>query len=202
MLLVFLGGALGLLLASWATGLLVNFISTGRDPLFIDAQIDARVLLFTLLVWTLTRIGFDLAPSLRLTRTDAGSELKLASSTVISGWSSFSISKLLIIGQISLSLVLLVGAGLFIRTLKNLKNLDAGFKRDGVLTMALDASARDYPARQFASFWRDALSRVNAIPNVTAAASHTLRRWMEMKTVSIFRFLAFRQSHPKNRKLG
>jgi predicted permease len=80
------------------------------------------------------------------------------------------LGKLLIIAQVSLSLILLVGAGLFLRTLENLENLDPGFQREGVFSMDVDVWARSYQARQFATFWQETLSRVKALPGVSAAS--------------------------------
>jgi predicted permease len=169
-LLVSLGGLCGLLVARWSDSLLVNFISTGRDRLFLSLQLDGRLLLFTLGLSLLTGIGFSLAPTLRAARIDPGPELKENSAVSSNGGSRMPLGKLLILSQVSLSFILLIGAGLFLRTLQNLENLDAGFQREGVLTMNVDVWARNYQARQFASFWQETLSRVKALPGVSAAS--------------------------------
>ncbi len=193
LLLVSCGGLLGLLLARWGSELLVGFITFGRDPVSLDLSLDSRLLLFTLGLSLLTGIIFSLVPAWRSTRLDPSPALKENSAT--SGKRSRSrFGKLLVVMQVALSLLLLIGAGLFIRSLQKLKNLDFGFQPDGVLTMRLDPAARDYQESQLNRFWREMLTRVKAIPGVSSASISLLTPLADIDTVSIIEVPGFSPS--------
>ena len=168
------GCLLGLLLASWGSAWLVSFFSTGRRQIFLNLRFDGRLLLFTLGLSLLTGIVFSLAPAWRSARIDPGPVLKESAATASSDHSRLRVGKLLVVAQVALSLILLVGAGLFLRSLQRLKSLDAGFRPDGVLTMRIDPEARGYRKPQLDNFWQETLARVKALPGVTAASLSTL----------------------------
>jgi predicted permease len=174
LLLVTLGGALGLLLARWSSALLVNFLAFRRHQISLNLQLDSRLLLFTLGLSLLTGIIFSLVPALRSTRIDPGPALKENAANASGDRSRLRLGKLLVVAQVGLSLVLLVGAGLFLRTLQNLKNFDAGFRSAGVLMMRIDPGARDYQRPQLNNFWHETLERVKALPGVNQASLSTL----------------------------
>jgi len=174
LLLVTIGGAIGLLLARWSSDVLIHFMSFRRRQLSLDVQLDTRLLLFTLGLSLLTGIIFSLIAVFRSTRVDPGEALKEGAATASANRSRLGFGKLLVVAQVSLSLVLLVGAGLFLRTLSNLKNFDAGFRTDGVLCMRIDASSRNYGRPQLNSFWDEALERVKSVPGLSSASLSTL----------------------------
>jgi predicted permease len=174
LLLVGLGGLFGLLLARWGSALLVNFFATGRRQLYLDLQLDGRVMLFTLGLSLLTGVVFAVAPAWRATRLDPGTALKENAATASGDRSRLRLGKLLVVVQVSLSLLLLVGAGLFLRSLQNLRNLDAGFRTEGVLTMQIDPGAREYQRPQLDAFWQELLARVKATPGVQQASLSVL----------------------------
>jgi predicted permease len=171
LLLVSLGGMLGLVFARWGGTFLMSFFDTNRNRIFVNMTLDYRVLLFTAAIALATGLVFGLAPALQSTRIDPMPALKDSASTSARSRSRF--GKLLIIAQVSLSLILLVGAGLFLQTLRNLKNLDAGFRRDGVVLMRVNPSAV-YRGTQLANLWKEILARVEKLPGVRSPSLSSL----------------------------
>jgi putative ABC transport system permease protein len=172
LLLVSLGGLLGLLFARWGSAFLVGFFATGRGRLFVNLPLDYRVLLFTAGVALITGLTFGLAPALQATRIDPNPALKDGAGT--SARSRLLLGKSLVVTQVALSLLLLVGAGLFVRTLRNLKNEDAGFQTEGVLTMKVNPPETIYQGERLANLYKDALARVERLPGVRSASLCTL----------------------------
>jgi putative ABC transport system permease protein len=168
LLLVSLGGLLGLLFARWGSAFLVSFFATGRGRLFVNLPLDYRVLLFTAGVAFITGLVFGLAPALQATRIDPNPALKDSAGT--STRSRLRLGKSLVVAQVALSLLLLVGAGLFVRTLHNLKSTDAGFQAEGVLTMKVNPPGTIYQGERLAILWKDALARVERLPGVRSAS--------------------------------
>jgi macrolide transport system ATP-binding/permease protein len=173
-LLAALGGALGLVLAFWSTDLLVAFMSSGRDPLHLTVRPDPWVLGFTATVSVLTGILFGLSPALRSTRLDLTPVLKAGDSREMSTAPGASvrqmrrigIGKTLIIGQVSLSLLLLVGAGLFVRTLTNLENVNTGFNERNLLLFGINPTQGGYKGQRLAEFYQELMRRAAAQPGV------------------------------------
>src|SRR5262245_15133090 len=172
LLLVTLGGLFGLLIARWGSAFLARFLATGRNQIFLDLPLDGRVLMFTTGIALLTCLLFGLAPALHAMRVNPSPALKEGGDGRATPRSRF--GKLLVVAQVALSLLLLVGGGLFLRSLQNLKNLDPGFKTKGVLTMQVDPQARQYQGSQLNTFWQELLTRVRAIPGVSAATLSAL----------------------------
>ncbi|HEV2664970.1 MAG TPA: ADOP family duplicated permease, partial [Blastocatellia bacterium] len=172
LLLVSLGGLLGLLFARWGGAFLVSFFATGRRRIFVNLPLDYRVLLFTAAVAILTGLIFGLAPALQATRIEPNSALKDGAGASASARSRF--GKALVVAQVALSLLLLVGAGLFVRTLHNLKTIDAGFRPEGVLTMSVSPPDGAYEGERLTGLWKDALARVDRLPGVRSASLTTL----------------------------
>ena len=169
-LLAGLGGILGLILAFWTTDLLVAFMSSGRDPVSLSVTPDPRVLGFTAAVSLLTGILFGLAPALRSTRLELTPALKenAGLSGVAHGRRNLrlGLGKALIVGQIALSLLLLVGAGLFVRTLTNLESVNAGFNQRNLLLFGIDPTQDGYKGQRLADFYQELTRRVEALPGV------------------------------------
>ncbi|HEX8140380.1 MAG TPA: ABC transporter permease [Pyrinomonadaceae bacterium] len=169
-LLSVLGGVLGLFLAYWACELLWSF----RPPFFnqndLSLRLDGRVLGFTMLLSLLTGIIFGLAPALQSTRTDLVTELKEKSGPPKQARKRFNLRNLLVIAQMALSLVALIGAGLFIRSLRNAQKLNPGFETEKLMVMSYDLGAQGYNATRGREFDRQVQARVEAIPGVRSAA--------------------------------
>jgi predicted permease len=169
MLLASLGGALGLLFAGWGNGFLLALVGSGRNPVFLNLTLDLRVLGFAASVSLLAGILFGLAPAWRATRVDLTPTLKDSTRIVGSG-ARMGLGKTLVIAQVALSLFLLIGAGLFVRSLEKLKNLDAGFKQENVLLVSTDPQLIGYRGRQIAELYQRVLEGIKAVPGVTSAS--------------------------------
>src|SRR5215467_5466589 len=169
------GGALGVLFAIWGTRAIVTLLASSSDePFGFSPGIDGRVLLFTFAAAVLTGIVFGLAPAFRGTRVDLTPALKegtrssAAEGRAGSGW--FGLGNGLVIAQVALAVVVLVGAGLLVRTLQNLRNVDPGFDTRNLLTFGLDPTLIGYKTPQIDAFYRDLQQRLGAIPGVESVS--------------------------------
>ena len=155
-----LGGSAGLLVAPWAARLL---LASQSRPLGIDASLDARILMFGLVVSMLTGILVSLAPVI------ASRKVRLADS---SGDCSPRVSRrltlhdLIVTLQIAMALAMLVSAALFVQSLRSLNSVDPGFRADNLLLAALDPKAAGYESNRIDGFWRSTLEQVRRIPGV------------------------------------
>ncbi|HEV2491615.1 MAG TPA: ABC transporter permease [Terriglobia bacterium] len=169
LLLALVGGALGGLFATWASDALLRMVSTGPEPLPLNIAPDPRVLAFTFLVSLATAILFGIAPALRGTRVDLTTSLKAGRGAVSLGRNP--LAKTLIVSQVALSLVLLIGAGLFLRSLVKLAHVDTGFAKDHVLLFAIDPVDVGYKEDvRLANLYQQIEQRVSAEPGVRAAS--------------------------------
>jgi predicted permease len=180
-LLAAMGGALGLLLAFWGTHLLVALMSSGREQVSLSVTPDPRVLGFTALVSLLTGILFGLSPALRSTRVDLTPALKESAGKVPGAQERhrglrLGLGKTLVVSQVALSLLLLVGAGLFVRTLTNLQNVNAGFNQRNLLLFGIDPTQDGYKEQHLADFYQEFTRRLQALPGVRSVtlSMHTL----------------------------
>jgi putative ABC transport system permease protein len=164
------GAALGLLLSRSLGKFLVSLLSTGQNRVFLDLIPDSRVFGFTLGLAVLTCLLFGLAPALRVTRTGSAEALKAGGRGNTAGRDRFGLRRALVTAQVALSLVLLVGALLFSRSLGNLLSLDPGFRANGILITDLDLTQLKLAPERRQPFKRDLLEQVRAIPGVDAAA--------------------------------
>jgi putative ABC transport system permease protein len=170
LLLAILGGALGMLLALWATDLLVG-LSGGEIPRLGAISVDGRMLGFTALVSLLTGIIFGLAPALEASRPDLNVSLK-EGGRVSTGGGRQRFRRALIISEVALSLVLLVGAGLMMKSFWRLQHVELGFNPENLLTMDLSLPQTRYAERgQAALFQQRLVERIAALPGVASAAS-------------------------------
>ena len=169
-LLSVIGGALGFLLARVSLGLPMRLLADYL-PSFADVALDTQVLVFTLLLSVTAGVLAGLIPSLRFSRVDVNEALKLGQSRGSSG-SGGKTRNLLVISEVALSLVLLVGAGLMLRTLFELRRVSPGFDSVNVLTMSVPVSHDRFasPAAQI-NFFEEILRRVRALPGVEAAGT-------------------------------
>jgi predicted permease len=167
-LLAALGGVLGVLFAFWGKGMLLAL--TDKDARFLPSGVDLslnwRVLGFTLAISLLTGVLFGLAPAWRATSLDLVTSLKQSRRTT----SAVSrLSKGLIVAQVALSLLLLVGAGLFIRTLYNLQRVNLGFNQENLLVFTLQPEQSGYKGEQLLQFYQQLFARLDNLPGVHAA---------------------------------
>ncbi|HKE05698.1 MAG TPA: ABC transporter permease [Blastocatellia bacterium] len=170
-LLALLGGLAGLLIAFWAVDLLkATPPPVGVFSFNLDFGIDVRVLGFTLALSLLTGILFGLAPALGASRTDLLPSLKDESYQVVQSRRRFTMRNLLVIAQVALGLVLLIGAGLFLRSLWRIQDTHPGFDAQKVLTASLRINLLRYTKPQAREFYRRVIERVESVPGVQAAS--------------------------------
>jgi predicted permease len=170
LLLSLLGAVTGLLLANIGTQYLLKILASGRIPVLLDVQPDARVLVFTGLLSVFTALLFGLAPALRAIRIDLIPALKDGGRGVEFGGRRKRLSQSLIVVQIALSLVLIVGAGLFLRSLRNLYSIDLGFEREQALLVTLDPSHSGYTPEQLRNLFLGLVGRLQVVPGVRSAS--------------------------------
>ncbi len=170
MLLAALAGGIGVLFALWGKEALLklNGQEGGFLPGNLEAPLNWRVLGFTVGVSLLTGALFGLAPAWRATQLDLTTSLK-ESARNSSGVSRSRLSKALVVAQVTMSLVLLVGAGLFIRTLRNLQQVEVGFNQERLLVFSLRPGANGYKDERLVQFYEQMFARLEAIPGVRSA---------------------------------
>lgn len=168
-LLASLGAAVGILFAAWGARALVTMQPFGPGTLHLDLPLDWRVLGFTSAVALVTGIVFGLAPALRATRLNLTSEFQGGARTLGAG-SRSALAMSLMVVQVALSLVLLVGAGLFARTLRNLQNVDVGFNREQLLLFQVNARAAGATGSQALATYGQIRDRIAAVPGVRRAS--------------------------------
>ena len=172
LLLSVLGAAAGLLFAVWGSQLLVSFLSKAGSELQLDTTPDLRVLAFTMGVAVLTGLLFGLAPALRATSISPNDALKEHARGMVSG--RFGLGRALVAFQVALSLMLLVGAGLFLGTFRNLLGTDLGFNRHDVLLVRASTMTSNIPKERRPRVYGEIVERLRAIPGVVAASSSLL----------------------------
>jgi predicted permease len=169
-LLAIAAGTLGLLCAYWASDAVVALMSVGHDPVFLDLRPDPRLLGFTGAISLLAALLFGLAPALRGTRVDLTPALKESAGSLGLRRSRLGLGKGLVVSQVALSLLLLFGAGLLVRTLENLENLDPGFDRRGVLLFDIDPTKSGYKGPTVTRLYKQVLEHIEAVPGVRSAS--------------------------------
>jgi predicted permease len=169
LLLSALGGLGGSLFAVWGSRLLMRFLSKTGSELQLDTAPDLRVLAFTMGVAVLTGLLFGLAPALRATSVSPNNVLKEHARGMVGG--RFGLGRALVTGQVALSLMLLVGAGLFLGTLRNLLSTDLGFSRHNVLLVQAAMMQSNVPRAQRPRVYGEIVERFRAIPGVSSASS-------------------------------
>jgi putative ABC transport system permease protein len=164
------GAALGIVLSGIAARTLVTLLSSGRrDPIVLDLHPDSTVLLFTSAVALVTGVLFALAPALRATAAGPGAVLK--SNSGITPRAGNRLLAPVVIFQVSVSLVLLSGAGLFVRTLQNLQHIDPGFRHEGVFLVNVDAQRAGFQGPAVTTFYRSLIERFERLPGVRSASA-------------------------------
>jgi len=158
-------GALGLLLAYWGVRALVA-LSSGNIPRIDEISVDGRVLLFTLVVSILTGLLFGLGPAITASRAQVNDVLKAAGRSSMASVRSRRVRNVLVIVEVAMSVVLLIGAGLMIRSFAELQRVNPGFRSDHVLTMRLTLPEARYHGLRVAQFYTQLLDRVHGVPGV------------------------------------
>ncbi len=167
------GGMLGIAVAFGCTSVLPKWASTEATPIPLNLTPDARILIFSVVVTMATGLLFGLAPALMSARVDPASVLKGSAQSISGREARWSVRKALVAVQVALSLVLLVGAGMFVRTLGNYSRLNPGFDRDHLLSVHLDTHMVNYQASDFPSLYERLTSQLEAIPGVRSASVTT-----------------------------
>jgi predicted permease len=170
LLLASIGTVFGALLAPALSKVCLALLTTPGNELFFDLAPDWRVFAFLGCVAVLTCILFGLAPALRATRTEPGTVMKSSGRGTTTSREGFGLRRLLVVSQVALSLVLLVGALLFMRSFRNLLTVNTGFRQDGILIAALDPRRLDLPKERRFPLRQEIIHRLRAIPGVEAAA--------------------------------
>jgi predicted permease len=169
LVLSFLGGLLALLLAWGASRLLTIFLASGRSGLELSPTLDGKVLLFTLCVLVFSGIIFGLAPALRGTNIDLNDSLRDSGhATASSG--KVKLTQGLVVCQIGLSLLAVILAGLFLRTIWNLQAVGLGYPKEKLLLITVDGVQAGYKGPQLSNLWRDLNARLQALPGVQAVS--------------------------------
>jgi putative ABC transport system permease protein len=170
LLLALMGAALGAAIAQGLSRGLVAFLSTARNPLFVGLGVDLRVLGFTAGIAITTCLLFGLVPALRATHLAPSAAIRTGGRGMSAGRERFSLRRGLVATQVALSLVLLVGALLFVRSLRNLMTIDAGFQSEGILAVSIDIGRPQYAKERRPAIFRDVLERLSTRPGVASAA--------------------------------
>ncbi|MBX9604035.1 MAG: ABC transporter permease [Bryobacteraceae bacterium] len=179
-----LGGMAGLALAAWAAGALNGTIRFLPVPVYIDLATDGRVVAFALGISLLASILFGLWPAWKATRQDLGPALKDGSAGA--GATRSRVRKGLVVAQVAASMVLLVTAGLCLRSLGNAEQIDMGFDPNPSLTASIEIPARTFPPEDTEAFYRQAMDRLASLPGVAkvGSISHLPLR-MEIRTTQL-----------------
>jgi predicted permease len=192
------GALLGVLLARWTVALLVRFISTAKNTVFLDLSPDTRILGFVLATVVLTSLLMGLLPALRSTRASLNSAIKGGQSSEAGRDLGFRGRQWIVGSQVALSLVLLVAAGLLLRTFVKLVTLDIGFDRNNVLVVGSDLKAANVPPERCLTTYAEIESQLKALPGVlsvgrghppmwwgTAEFGHVESDWFKLDTTNL-----------------
>jgi predicted permease len=167
-LLAFTGTAFGILLAYWSRGLLLGLRQFNGDPAVLDLPLDGRVLAFTSIVTAGSALLFGLVPALRAARVDLTAEFQ-SGARLLGTRARSRLGQMLMVVQIALSLVLLISAGLFVQTLRNLGHVAVGFNTQGLVLFRIEATPTGYPREAFTTLQLRLQERLEQIPGVRAA---------------------------------
>ena len=169
-LLASFGGALGLLVAHWGTNILVSMTPDGLARAS-EIQLDYRILAFTFVVALLTGVLFGVAPAVQASRLKVNSNLNASGRASSTGAEAIRLRSGLVVAQLAISFVLLIGAGLLLRSFDRLLHVDPGFRPDHVLTFVLDVPSDRHPRAQRAAFVEQLLQSTRGLPGVKSASA-------------------------------
>ena len=164
-----LGGGLGIFCAYWAKSALVSFLPLGLARRF-DFSLDGRVFLYTLGIAVVATLFFGLAPALQASRKDNIATLKDRTNAPTGSARWYGLRGVLVMIQVALSLIALVGGGLFVHSLRNAEQINPGFEVKHDITVLLDPTAAHYAQPQAEALYRDVVQRLDAVPMIAAAS--------------------------------
>ena len=186
------GGALGLLVALWGIRFITWLIANGQDNFTLHAELNWPVLGFTLALSLAAGIVFGLAPALQSTKFDITPALKDGKTGAAPASRRFpfqpSMSQLLVVTQIALSLLLVIGAGLFVKSISNLHSVELGFNRENVLLFSVNARQAGYKEDALARFYADLSRRIRQLPGAGSAGMSNfplVARYIDTERVSV-----------------
>jgi predicted permease len=168
-----LGGTAGILVAEFGRDLLWSFRPTGMRADFLDLTLEPRVMWFTVTLSVLTGILFGLIPAIQGSRLDLVSVIKSHAEAPTRGgrWTlGLGVRDVLVTGQVAVSLVALIGAGLFLRSLQEAQRLNPGLRTEGLAVMYVNAGAQGYSPQRGMQFYRDTVERIRQLPGVQSVA--------------------------------
>ncbi|HVY93478.1 MAG TPA: FtsX-like permease family protein, partial [Bryobacteraceae bacterium] len=169
MLLAIIGAALGAALALLFSRGLIAFLTTQNNRMFVGLGVDWRVLGFTMGVAVLTCIFFGLAPALRATQVSPASVMRATGRGLTGGRERFSLRRALVVAQVAMSLMLLAGAMLFVRSLQKLLDVDPGFRPEGIVAVDVDFHTAHYPKDRILEIRREMLDKLRSGTGAIAA---------------------------------
>ena len=167
-----LGGLLGIAFAWWGVRVLVTFLPRRIVPINLDISPDWRLLAFSLGISLAAGLLCGLVPALQATRPSLTAALKNEIAAI--GRVRFDLRRALVVAQVAMSLLLLIGAGLFVRSLRNLRTLDPGFVRENVMVVQVNPQASGYKGQRLRNFYERLLAQVQTLPNVRVASLASL----------------------------
>jgi predicted permease len=171
-----LGGITGLAVAFWADRALMKiYLPSDSGGMHISSAPDLRILLFNLAVTVVTGIIFGLVPALQTTKPNIAGTLKEQAGAVVGGGGNHRLRKGLVVAQVTLSLLLLIGAGLFVRSLANLRNLGPGFSPERLVGFQIDPSLNGYTAERLKVFYPQLSDALSSIPGVRSVGLASMR---------------------------
>ncbi|MBI1790530.1 MAG: ABC transporter permease [Acidobacteria bacterium] len=168
------GAALGIVLARLGQTALAAFFAEGNNRIVLDLSLNVRMLLFTLTVAVLSGLALGIVPAMRAARLDPAAGLHGGSRGIAGNRVSLRLGRALVVVQVTLSMVLLAGAGLFIRSLRELESVGLGFAREGILTMEVTPERRLFGSSEWLAMQTDILDRVRRIPGVRSVSWATM----------------------------
>jgi len=174
LLLAAIGGVLGLLVASWTTKFLLQFLPTSETPHVISGRLDFRVLAFNFGLSLATGLLFGLVPALRSANPNLAPALKDQVGAVVGGGSGVRFRKALVVAQVTVSVLLLIGAGLFIRTLRNLRDVDLGIRPENLIAFNLSPTLSGYTTDRVKQFYQSVVARIGREPGVQSVSFATM----------------------------
>jgi predicted permease len=163
------GTAIGLLLAGWGAGILLGYFASPESPLAVTAEADARIVLFSAGLGTAAALAAGCLSALRVAGADLAPLLAASSGTMASAPPR--LQKALVVAQVALSFLLLIGAGLFLRTLRNLLDVQPGFRTVHMLNFSVDLARSGYAGERASAFYEQVLERVSRVPGVSGVGS-------------------------------
>ena len=170
LLIAALGALGGAVLSAWLSESLVAFLSTGSNRIFMDLSPDWRVFAFIAVIASAACLVFGLSPALKATSTSPASTMRSGGRSSTDGRDAFRMRRVLVVAQVALSLVLIVGAVLFGRSLRNIASVDRGFNAEGIIAANIDLRRTAVTEEGRQQAFADVMSRVRAVPGVTHAS--------------------------------